>query len=179
MALTFTSLGGSSIRIAGASRPVVVFPDKAASFGDAIVLLPVPEEDVPDTVISWPGEYNEFGVSIKGIGHGEGQQVSYVVELEGVRCAFLSSPLQDWTDKQLEMVGDIDVLVLPTDEVKVAQKLIDEFDPRVLMLISGKDKDAYAAIAKVVGLKPDAVMEEYKLKSQLPAEGREVLVLQK
>jgi hypothetical protein len=79
----------------------------------------------------------------------------------------------------MEAVGDIDVLVLPTDEVKVAQKLVDEFDPRVLILLPTKDADAYAAIAKVVGVKPEAVVDEYKLKGQLPQEGREVVVLRK
>ncbi|MFA6039690.1 MAG: hypothetical protein WCV62_02795 [Candidatus Peribacteraceae bacterium] len=180
MALTLTTLGGSSLRISGAERPVLVFPDSSKIDGkEVLALLANPEEEIREGVISWPGEYNAAGVSMRGIGHGEGQQVSYVVELEGIRFGFLSSPLQDWTDKQLEMVGDIDVLVIPAEAQKVAQKLIDEFDPRILVLIPTNDKEAYAAIAKLVGVKPESTMSEYKMKSTLPAEGREVVVLRK
>ncbi|MDD4319610.1 MAG: hypothetical protein PHW10_04790 [Candidatus Peribacteraceae bacterium] len=179
MALTFSSLGGLGFQCVGALRPLIVFPPAASTDKNAIILLPAPEEDTNDNVISWPGEYNKGGVSIRGIGHTEGQQVSYIAETDGVRCAFLSSPLQDWTDKQMEVAGDIDVLVLPADEPKVAQKLIDDFDPRVLILLPGKDADAFDAIAKHAGVKPDSTMSEYKLKGTLPAEGREVVVLRK
>lgn len=180
--LTFTSLGGFTVKCTGANAPVLAFPGSSSDGGKDVVTLlsqPAPEEETASNILSWPGEYNVAGVSVRGIGHEEGQQVSYVSELDGVRCAFLSSPLREWTDPQIESVGDIDVLVLPAEEAKVAQRLIDEFDPRVLILLPTKDKDAYAAIAKQVGLKPDAVMAEYKLKANLPAEGREVVVLQK
>ena len=96
-----------------------------------------------------------------------------------MRCAFLSSPLQEWTDKQLESVGDVDVLALPADDLKLSQKLIDEFDPRVLIILPSKNKDTYDSLAKVVGVKSENIVSEYKLKAQLPAEGREVVVLRK
>lgn len=179
MALTFSTPGDTTVRVTGAGRPVIVFPASSADAKDSLVLLPSPEEEQREGVISWPGEYNTGGVSVRGVGHGDGQKVSYVAELDGVRCAFLSSPLQDWTDKQLEMVGEIDVLVLPAEEQKVAQKLIDEFDPRILVIIPTDDKEAYAAIAKLTGVKPESTMAEYKMKGTLPAEGREVVVLRK
>ncbi|MFA6523717.1 MAG: MBL fold metallo-hydrolase [Candidatus Peribacteraceae bacterium] len=176
MALTFTSLGGPTVRVSGAEKSITAFgePEKGG-----LALLTVPEEAAREGVVSWPGEYNMAGVSIRGIGHGEGQQVSYVLHEDGVRVGFLSSPLQSWTDKQMEMVGDVDVLVLPTDDAKVAQTLIDEFEPRVLILIPTKDKNAFDTIAKSVGAKPDGTMAEYKLKGNLPQEGREVVVLRK
>jgi hypothetical protein len=49
----------------------------------------------------------------------------------------------------------------------------------VLIRIPTKDKNAFDAIAKSVGLKPDGTMAEYKLKGNLPQEGREVVVLRK
>lgn len=179
MALTFTTLGGSCVRITGAERPLLIFPDPAKIEKNALSLLAEPEEEQHEGVISWPGEYNVAGVSVRSIGHGEGRQVSYVMELDDIRCGFLSSPLQPWTDKQLELVGDIDILVLPAENQKTAQVLIDEFDPRVLILTPTGDKEAFAAIAKLVGVKPESTMEEFKLKGTLPAEGREVVVLRK
>ncbi len=175
--ITFSSLGSGSFKVAGTPKSLVVFPKDAAKAIDdsVIVLASTPQEQSKGGVVSWPGEYNVAGVSIKGIGHGDGQQVSYVVDCDGARCAFLSAPLVDWTDKQMEFVGDIDVLVIPTTDAKLVQKLVDEFDPRVLILLPAGNKDAHAAVMKSIGAKE--TVTEYKLKSSLPAEGRESVVL--
>ncbi len=173
--LTFTATGPSSLRVLGAETPINVFPDGGKLSDKDINLLALPEETETPGVISWPGEYNRGGVSVRGIGHEDGEQVSYVADPDGVRCAFLSEPVKDWTDKQIESVGDIDVMVLPAADAKLVQKLVDEFDPRVLILLPGEDKTALAAIEKIVGVKERA--KEYKLKGALPAEGREVILL--
>lgn len=173
--LTFTALGPSSFRIVGGATPVVVFPDPVKASKEAVTLAAVPEEKDMDNVLSWPGEYNVGGVSFRGIGHDEGKQVSYVADMDGIRLGFLSSPLKDWSDKQLESVGDIDALVMPAGDAKIAQKLVDEIDPRVLILLPTKDKEALKAVEKVIGVKERAA--EYKIKGSLPAEGREVVVL--
>jgi hypothetical protein len=56
------------------------------------------------------------------------------------------------------------------------QKLVEEFDPRVLILLPGSEKGALGAVEKVIGVKERTA--EYKLKGALPAEGREVILLQ-
>ncbi len=176
--LTFSTLGPSSFRVTGGQTPVVVFPDSPKAAKDTITLVSIPEEPskkLESGSISWPGEYNLGGISVRGIGHDDGKQVSYVADVDGIRCAFLSAPVKDWTDKQIEAVGDIDVMVLSAAEAKLTQKLVDEFDPRVLILLPGTDKDALKSVEKVIGVKERA--SEYKLKGALPAEGREVVVL--
>jgi hypothetical protein len=175
--LQFQAIKDGSYRVTGGPALMVVFPATAAEGKDTktIILLSTPEEVTTSNVVSWPGEYNEAGISIRGIGHSEGQQVSYVVEADGVRCGFLSSPLQDWSDKQLESVPDIDVLVIPGDDSRLVQKLVDEFDPRVLLLVPPKEKGDFAAVTRTMA--PKETVSEYKLKGSLPAEGREVYVL--
>jgi len=171
--LTFTALNGGGVRLTGGEKSIVVFPEAGmAKEKDGIVFFSTPQEDPEFSTVSWPGEYSLGGLAIRGIGHVEGRQVSYVVKADGIRVAFLSTPLQDWTDKQLEMVGDIDVLVLPADEVKLLQKLVDEFDPRVLLLLPGADLQE---AMKTSGAKE--TVSEYKIKGSLPMEGREVMVL--
>lgn len=177
--LTFSALGNGSLRVAGGAKPLVIFPASKTSASDAIVLFAAPEEQPAEGTISWPGEYNMGGVSVRGVGHKEGQQVSYVAEIDGLRVLFLSSPLQDWTDPQIQAVGDIDVLVLPTGDVKLVQKLVDEFDPRVLIYVPGAEKGDEGAIIKAIGAQNAARTAEYKQKGSMPAEGREVVVLAK
>lgn len=174
--ITVTSLGGNALRCDLNGTVVVVFPEKADPKA-TISLLGAPEEDTPKGVISWPGEYDIRGVSIRGIGHQEGQKVSYVVSTDTVRMAFLCSPLQELTDVELEQMGDIAVLCLPTDDAKIAQKIIDEIDPRVLIPLPTKDEKTFEEVLKAVGAVGKEIQSEWKLKGGLPMEGREVVIL--
>lgn len=176
--LTFTALSPTSFKLVNGDATLVVFPEVtkgAKGTKDEITLMAIPQEAEVEGLLSWPGEYNVSGVSVRGIGHDDGKQVSYVADPDHIRCAFLSEPVKDWTDKQIEAVGDIDVMVMPAADVKLTQKLVDEFDPRVLILLPGKDKDALKSVEKVIGVKERT--GEYKIKGSLPQEGREVVVL--
>jgi hypothetical protein len=174
--LTFTSTKNAVLRCSGGEKPLEVFPsgDQAS---DAINLLSTPEEMQSDGAFSWPGEYNRSGVTIRGIGHGEGEQVSFVSEIAGVRVAFLSAPLQEWNDHNLELLGDVDILVLTSENPKLIQKLLDEIDPRVLILKPSGDKKIDEEVVGICGAQDAEVTNEFKLKGSLPAEGRQMVVL--
>ncbi len=103
--------------------------------------------------------------------------VSYVLECDSVRMAFLCSPLHDLSDLELEILGDIDVLAIPCDDPKIFQKLIEDIDPRVLVPLRG-DGSKFAEALKLCGAQAVAPVKEYKIKGALPAEGREVVVFE-
>lgn len=176
--LTYTSLGAATVQLANGKKTLLVFPGKTVP-KDVLALRSAPEEQPVAGTISWPGEYDLDGVAIHGIGHGEGSKVSFVVEIDGVRTAFIASPLHDWTDYELELLGEIDVLVLPAEDVKIAQKIIDEVDPRVLIPLPTKEGGDFKELLGICGATGKESVDEYKLKSKsaLPAEGREVVVL--
>lgn len=175
---TIVSLGGQALRCTFGKMILNVFPVSAGKSvpEGTIVLLAHPEEVPAAGMISWPGEYDFNGVSIRGLGHKEGAQVSFVVVAEGIRYAFLSSPLHKFSDFELGLIGDIDVLALPCDDVKVVQELIDSIDPRVLIPQPAKDEKIFQEVLKVCGAQGKEATEEFKVKS-LPAEGREVVIL--
>jgi hypothetical protein len=177
--ITYASLGGAAMEMQNGKKTLRIFPEKGAMKGADFALLSRPEEGEDDTVISWPGEYDIDGVSIRGIGHDGGKQVSYVIECDDIRGAFISSPLHEWNDNELELLGDVDVLCIPADDVKLAQKLIDEIDPRVLIPLPTKDKGTFDDLLKNVGAKGAETVNDYKIKSKsgLPAEGRDLVVL--
>src|SRR3989338_11216816 len=104
---------------------------------------------------------------LRGIGHTEGRQVSFVAVINNVRCAFISSPLHEWSDHELELLGDIAVLVVPAEKPKVLQKIIDEVDPRMLILIPVQGKVDPDEL-NVCGAKDSEPVSEYKLKRALP-----------
>ena len=175
--LTFTATGGPGLRCTGADKPLTAFDPKAAQSGD-IVLLPLPQENPPATTISWPGEYDIAGITIRGIGQAEGKIVSFITVIDGYRCAFLASPLQDWTDPELEQLGDVHVLAMPAENAKLAQKLLEEIDPRVLILCPGSQGGIDNDVLKSCGALGKEFVAEHKVKG-LPAEGREVVILSK
>ncbi len=172
--LTFTPLGKTSVRIAGGSLPIVTFPD--APVDGALSLLPAPEESPVRTVLSWPGEYDVGGITVRGIGHQEGKKVSYAVEVDGIRIACPVSPLEELTDRDLELYGDVHVLILPAEDPKRCQKMLDEIDPRILILTPASDGLLHQDVLKACGAVGQEQVSEYKLKGSLPQEGREVVV---
>lgn len=173
--LTYSLLGPSSVKCTGGTLPVVSFPAKPVD--GAVNLFPAPEETPTRERISWPGEYDVAGITVRGVAQMEGQKVSYMVENDGVRTAFISSPLEDWEAMDIEHFGDIHVLVLPAEDAKKCQTLIDEIDPRVLILIPGADGVVHPDVLKAAGAAGKEVVKEYKQKGSFPAEGREVVVL--
>ncbi len=176
--LTFSSLGNQTIKVVNGGKKVSVFPEKTDPKID-ISLLPHPEEDPAEGTISWPGEYDFDGLAVRGIGHGEGDKVSYVIDVDDVRCAFLATPLEELTDHTIELLGDVDILFLPADNAKMAQKIIDQLDPRALIPLQTKDKDTFKELLDKCGASGKSAESEFKIKgrSSLSAEGREVVVL--
>ncbi|OGJ56884.1 hypothetical protein A3H22_02715 [Candidatus Peribacteria bacterium RIFCSPLOWO2_12_FULL_55_15] len=157
----------------GGPKSFAVFPQGATDADFSF--LSVPEEEPQEGSISWPGEYDIAGMAIRGIGQNEGQQVSYVVSLTGTRCAFISSPLGEWSDADIAYLGNVDLLVLPGENATMVQKLLDAVDPRLLFLLPSKD-GIDREVLKVCGAEGKEHITEYKLKGALPAEGREVVV---
>ena len=176
--MTFTYHGGTTVHIGNGKRDITVFAEKGTKPGDReIVFFSSPEEEPTEGTISWPGEYDIEGMAIQGIGHDEGGRISWALQIDGVRCAFISSPLHDWTDFELELLGDVDVLVIPCDDPKILQKMVDEVDPRVLIPLDTGGAEKFEESLRICGAQGKEPVDSFELKGSLPSEGREVVVL--
>lgn len=171
--LTFT-LSGSTLKCSGGPQTFVVFPEKIQS--GVLNFLPSPQETPSREVISWPGEYDVAGITVRGIGQAEGQKVSYVIEVDGIRIACPASPLEDWTSEDIEHMGEVHVLVLPAEDPKKCQALLDEVDPRILFIVPATDGQLHPDVLKSCGAVGKEQVKDYKLKGSMPSEGREVVV---
>ena len=100
------------------------------------------------------------------------------MEVDGVRAAFIAAPFEEWTDHEIELLGEVDVLVLPNDNPKIAQKLIDELDPRLLVLVPNADGKFDSELLRSCGATGKEHVKDFKLKGSFSAEGREVVVLE-
>lgn len=178
--LTFSTPDGSSILVQGKSKTLLFFSKKDSKGPKADVLLfGVPDEEPAEGTISWPGEYDIDGISIRGIGQNAGGNVSYVIEAEDIRCAFIGTPLLDWTDHEQELLGDVAVLAIQGDDPKKVQKILEEIDPRIVIPLKAEGAP-FAEILKICGSQAVEPVKEFKLKgpSQLPQEGRQVVVFE-
>jgi L-ascorbate metabolism protein UlaG (beta-lactamase superfamily) len=97
-------------------------------------------------VVRAPGEYEAEGVSVYGYaswhdpkqGAERGKNTLFVIYIDGVRVAHLGDLGHILTDKQLEALGKVDVLLLPvggmyTIGVKEAVKLTQAISPSLVI----------------------------------------------
>jgi L-ascorbate metabolism protein UlaG (beta-lactamase superfamily) len=160
--LEISWFGQSAFRLKGKVATVVTDPFKPEFTGLAwpkveadIVTISHEHEDhnaatlVPNAtyVARGPGEYEVKGVAVSGVssfhdnkeGTSLGQNVIYVINIDGVRVCHLGDLGQDeLTSTQLEDIGDVDVLLVPVGGTYTigsagAAKVIAQLEPKIVI----------------------------------------------
>ncbi|MFC1633014.1 MBL fold metallo-hydrolase [Patescibacteria group bacterium] len=150
-------------------------------------------------VITGPGEYEIAGISIQGIqtfhdntqGKDAGLNNIYVMDVEGVKVCHLGYLGHSLTDKQLEKIGEVDVLLVPVGggnglDTKKAVSVTGQIEPRIVIPINYKLPKIKAKLSalepflKEMGATGAEATNKLSLrKSNLPSEDTEVVVLNK
>ncbi len=97
-------------------------------------------------IIDTPGEYSIKGVSVTGVdsfhddkeGAERGRNTIFVLETEGIKLCHLGDLGTELDAKQLEAIGEIDILFIPvggkfTIDGKVAGKLVQKLEPKLVI----------------------------------------------
>lgn len=97
-------------------------------------------------VLEGPGEYEIAGVSFIGIptyhddkkGEERGDNTIFVIEIEGVRIAHLGDLGHLLSEKQVDLLGTIDILMVPvggfyTIDAKQAAGLVSSIEPKIIL----------------------------------------------
>lgn len=95
-------------------------------------------------IVSDPGEYEVKGAFVTGIQDPaidvgvEKRHVLYRFNLEGMTIAFLGQLKRKLTDREIEELGNIDILLLPVGggdvmDSKLASEIIAEVEPRMVI----------------------------------------------
>lgn len=141
-------------------------------------------------VLTTPGECETKGVLVTAVqGHDDGQ-VFYRVDSEYLSVGHLGNAKKELSNAQLEVLGDVDVLIVPVGggdvyDAEQAVKAVNAVEPRIVIPVWYKsDTDPQAApvsdFLKEFGAKD--VVEEAKTivkKKDLPQEDTRVIVLTK
>lgn len=214
--MDITFLGHAAFRIKGKAASLVTDPSDPKVTGlkfpkvsaDIVTVSHTQHSDhksvelISDVkrVVSGPGEYEISDISIIGIssfhddkkGALRGKNTMYVFEVDGVRIAHLGDLGHKLKDKDLEALGDIDVLMIPvggvyTIDAKIAAEIVRDIEPRIILpmhyFLEGMNKDVFEKLERVdaflseVGL-PNKKMDKLTLKGEI-IEDQRIVVLQK
>lgn len=209
--MTITWYGQSCFRIETKEGSVLIDPFskeiglKPPRIKDDIVLVSHKHYDhsnIEDAnpeafIIQNPGEYENHGIAIRGIqsfhdnkeGVEQGLNTIYVLKAEELNVCHLGDLGHILTDKQVEDIGDIDILMIPvggtyTIDAKTAVEVINQIEPKIVIpmhyKISGLtvSLDGPEKFIKEIGLTPEKT-DKYKIaKKSLPAEEIKLVILE-
>lgn len=171
--ITFSAAKNAAFSLSGPKASIVVFPEQEVS--GQWSLLSHPEEQHREKVVSWPGEYDFDDTTVKAIGQEGGRQIAYSAQLENVRLAFIDEPILDWSDAEIQSLGDVDVLAIAAADPKKIASLVETIDPRIIILFGGREP---AACASALGATTPETASTYKVKpGSLPTDTRQVVIL--
>lgn len=215
--MDITYLGHSSFKIKGKGGTVITDP-----FDPAMVGLKYPKNEAEiitvshnhedhnkvdlvnnvKMVINRAGEYEIMGVSIIGIetdhdasgGEERGKNNIFIMEVDGIRIAHLGDLGHTLSERLVELMGDIDVLMIPvggefTIGPKQAIEIAKEFEsPFVLPMhykVSGMNEQSFGKLSgveeflKELGYEVEKT-DKFSIKKDLiNYEQRKVVVLEK
>lgn len=155
--MEITYFGNSCFRIKGRKAIVLVGADSNTSSkltADIVCILkdagfkekgvnPILRDEA--IILNEPGEYEVSGVGILGVDlkNKEKENIGFIFEIEGLRIAHLGSLSQVLTEKQVQLINGIDVLLLPVGGGEVispddALKLIGSIEPDVVVPMNYK-----------------------------------------
>jgi L-ascorbate metabolism protein UlaG (beta-lactamase superfamily) len=106
-------------------------------------------------IIDIPGEYSAKGVNIVGLasfhdaksGAERGLNTLFILESEDIRLCHLGDLGADITEKQLEAINGLDILMIPiggkyTIDGKKAAEIIRKIEPKIILPMHYKIKDS-------------------------------------
>lgn len=137
-------------------------------------------------VIDSPGEYEHTEIFIYGLESNGQNNTIYIMEAEGVFIAHLGFLEKDLTDKQLDGLKEVDILLLPstglsTDKVS---KIIGQVEPRIIIPMNYKipklktKVESLDKITKALGVKEAESLDKLKIvEKDLPQEETRTYIL--
>jgi len=147
-------------------------------------------------VIDGPGEYDIKEVYIQGIpvktksGKG-GKATIYTIEAEGIKICDLGALSQaEFDSKELEAIGDVDVLLVPVGggavmDAKAAINIMSQIEPKITVPMYYKipglkmDLEGVDKFLKVLGIKQPEPLPKLSIKKKdLSEEEARIIILQ-
>lgn len=123
-------LGSQSVLLKGKKESVLINPSKEENKTNSRIIVFTDkseknEIDKEKVFIKGPGEYEIGGVEIKGWGIDE-KNLIYVIEVDGVIIGIIGKCDELLSDKMIEKINGIDVLIASINETKLNGKALHD-----------------------------------------------------
>ncbi|HBF67182.1 MAG: Zn-dependent hydrolase of the beta-lactamase fold-like protein [Candidatus Magasanikbacteria bacterium GW2011_GWA2_46_17] len=139
-------------------------------------------------VIETPGEYETKGIFIYAYPVASG--LIFYFESEQVTCAHLGYVNKELTDKELELVGEADILMVPVGggdaaDASTAVKIVTQIEPRIVIPMcyhsaAGETWDKLEKFSKALGLPGVTPDKKFKVtKKELPEEETKLVIIER
>ncbi|MFA6392351.1 MAG: MBL fold metallo-hydrolase [Patescibacteria group bacterium] len=201
-----TWLGQSCFKIQSHEVQVIIDPVSKTSglrkprFSNIdMVIVSSPEYNPSDPkieslMIDGPGEYEAKQVFVKGIPieheNGDPSDTVYWIEIEGITIGHLGKLNTSLSDKQLESLEGLDVLLVPVGgngvlDAKQAAEVISQIEPRIVIPMQYKipglkeKRDSIDSFKKALGVNGDGTAESRLSikKKDLPQDDMQITIL--
>lgn len=144
-------------------------------------------------LIDGPGEYEikeVFVQGIKSLNKKDERNTSFIIGMEDMSIAFLGSfGEKELNEKQLELLGDADILLLPVGDklvlnAKEAVNIISQIEPKVIIPMFYKtngikvDLEGVDKFLKEVGIKPEKTDKLKIVRKELPSEESKLYIIE-
>lgn len=160
---------------------------------------PQPAQE-PKIVIDQPGEYEVSGVSIYGIAarahideQGKASTTMYKLIVDDLRILVVGHAYPELTDRQLEKIGMIDVMIIPvggngyTLDGIGALKLIKKIEPKLIIPTHTEDtklsypvpQQPLSEALKALAMEPKEVVSKLRVKSSDLSSITQLVILEK
>lgn len=185
-------LGGSTIRLENGKHVAALNPLEKAHLKNASLAV----FDMTDKknsspgdslMIDWPGEYDTSGFAFKGVEvHGK-EKSSTIFNFHSPKghVAWMGNLADHPSDKEVEALGEVDVLILPVGagdvlDAKVAFKLVEKIEPMVVIPICyGAERQGLQAFIKEMDVNLPEPKKSFEFKkSVLGSESLELVILE-
>lgn len=141
-------------------------------------------------ILDTPGECDVASVLVTAVAGESGKNLMFRIDAEGMSLAHLGLAAKPPTEKQLEIIGNIDILFLPVGgapsyDAETAIKIVNDLEPRVVIPIYFQsDNDPKASpvekFLKEMGTAAQKAEDKVILKKKdLPTEDTKIIVLSK
>lgn len=124
--------------------------------------------------ISGPGEYEVKGVLVAGFKSAD-EQTLYTYDLGEIRVAYLGTSKLKLTEKQLDWLDGVDLLLVSTQAVE----LVKQIKPSFVVPLDDQDKTKLDEFVKKLELEPKKEVKLALNKLDLPEETELVILIEK
>jgi len=123
-------LGSLTVLLKGKKESVTINPEAGEIKKESRIIIYTDKKrkleiDKEKVFIRGPGEYEIGGVEIKGWGIDD-KNLIYLIEIDGVIVGFLGESEEVLTDKMIEKITGIDVLIASISKTKLSGKMLQD-----------------------------------------------------